>query len=433
MGLFSKKVGVADVIRCDEPSYLVWKWRPNGTELHEHKRENTIRWGSMLRVKEGEVAVFVYNQRNGEIQDFIEGPFDEKLRTANLPILSGIIGLAYNGDSPFQAEVYFINLAREIQVKFAVPYFDVFDPRLADFGVPTAVRGTINFQINDYREFIKIHRLINFSLNDFQLQVRDVAAKHIKSIVGNAPYDANIPVAQLERRILEISDMAEQRLRERLVTDFGVTLTALDIASIEIDKASDGYKQLMAVTKDITTATIQAQTAANLEHYAEGLRIQREEGQYAQRKQTQSAHLGAYQIESQAAVGIAGAEALGQMGANGAGGVDMSAGAGFNPAAMMAGMTLGGAIGQNIAGAMNNAMQGAPVPPPVPNTVYYVAVNGQSTGPYDRTILAQMVQNGTLNAGSMVWTQGMADWAQAGTLAELQVLFSQVPPPPPIG
>lgn len=433
MGLFSKKVGVADVIRCDEPSYLVWKWRPNGTELHEHKRENSIRWGSMLRVKEGEVAVFVYSQKNGVVQDFIEGPFDEKLKPANLPIISGILGLAYNGDTPFQAEVYFINLASEIQTKFAVPFFDVYDPRFLDFGVPVAVRGSVNFYISNYREFIRIHRLINFTLDDFQKQVKDSLSKYVKGIVGNIPNEQGVPVIQLERRILDISNTVEERIRERFNLDFGVTLTALDISNIEIDKSSEGYQELMAVTKNLTTATMQGQTIANIENYQESLRIAREEGQYAQRKQTQSANLSSYQIEQQAAVGIAGAEALGKMGENGAGGVNISGGVGFNPTAMMAGMTLGGAIGQNIAGTMNNAMQGTPVPPPMPSVTYYVAVNGQSAGPYDRVILAQMVQNGTLNQSTLVWTQGMAEWAQAGTVAELQALFSQVPPPPPIG
>ena len=108
------------------------------------------------------------------------------------------------------------------------------------------------------------------------------------------------------------------------------------------------------------TATIQGQTAANIENYAETLRIQRKEGQYAMHKQTQSANLGAYQIEKQAEVGVAGAEALGQMGANNAGGVDLGGGGmGFNPAAMMASMAVGGVVGQNIASAMNGAMSGS--------------------------------------------------------------------------
>lgn len=49
MGIFKnkKKIGlIADVIRCDEPSYLIWKWHPTGTQLGEHKREYAIRCGS---------------------------------------------------------------------------------------------------------------------------------------------------------------------------------------------------------------------------------------------------------------------------------------------------------------------------------------------------------------------------------------------------
>ena len=149
--------GFMDEIRCDEPSYLIWKWHPAGVQLGEGNRENAIRWGSSLRVKDGEVAVFVYRQKNGTMQDFIEGPFDQILKTANLPVLASIVGLAYEGGTPFQAEVYFINLAKIIQVKFGVPFFDVYDPRFADFGVPVAVRGTVSFSISDYREFIKLH------------------------------------------------------------------------------------------------------------------------------------------------------------------------------------------------------------------------------------------------------------------------------------
>lgn len=66
MGLFGKSNkdgGILNVIRCDETDYLVWKWRPNGVSTG---RENSIRWGSSLRVKEGEVAVFVYSQSDGK-------------------------------------------------------------------------------------------------------------------------------------------------------------------------------------------------------------------------------------------------------------------------------------------------------------------------------------------------------------------------------
>ena len=160
-----------DEIRCDEVSYLIWKWHPAGVKQGVVNRENAIRWGSSLRVKDGEVAIFVYKQKDGTLQDFIVGPYDQTIKTSNFPVLASIVGLAYEGGTPFPAEVYFINLAQIIQVKFAVPFFDVYDPRFLDFGVPVAVRGTINFKITNYKEFIKLHRLNTFDLDDFQKQI----------------------------------------------------------------------------------------------------------------------------------------------------------------------------------------------------------------------------------------------------------------------
>lgn len=436
MSLFGKKTGgFMDEIRCDEPSYLIWKWHPAGSQLGTNDRENSIRWGSSLRVKDGEVAVFVYKQKDGTMQDFIEGPFSQTLKTANLPILASIIGLAYDGGTPFQAEVYFINLARIIQVRFGVPFFDVYDPRFTDFGVPVAVRGTVSFRISDYREFIKLHRLSSFNLDDFQKQLRDTVSRYIKDTVANAPAANNIPVIQIESRIAQINDAAEYDIKERLKEDFGVTVSGVDIGAIEIDKGSEGYQQLMAVTKDITAAKTQAETA----DYIERLRIQREEGQYALHKQTQSANFAAFQTEKQAEVGIAGANALGQMGANGAGNVNLGegGGTGFNPAAMMAGMAVGGAVGQNMAGMMSGMMSGmnqqpasGTVPPPIPAATYHVAVNGQATGPYDLTALKQMVDAGQLASDSLVWQAGMVTWEKAGAIDSLKELFNITPPIP---
>lgn len=427
--------GFMDEIRCDEPSYLIWKWHPSGSQLGENNRENAIRWGSSLRVKDGEVAVFVYKQENGTMQDFIGGPYDQIIKTSNFPVLASIVGLAYEGGTPFQAEVYFINLAQIIQTKFAVPFFDVYDPRFDDFGVPVAVRGTISFKISDYRQFIKLHRLNSFNLDDFQRQIRDAVTRYVKDVVANAPATNNIPLVQIETKTAQINDVVEFDVSERLKETFGVDVTSVDIGAIEIDKSSEGYRQLMAVTKDITATKVQAETA----DYVERLRIQREEGQYAMHKQTQSANIGAFQVEKQAEVGVAGAEALGHMGENGAGGVDLgSGGMGFNPATMMAGMAVGGAVGQNIAGIMNNSMAGANqaapsgvTPPPVPTVTYNVAVNGQATGPFDINILKQMAIAGQFKPNSLVWKPGMENWLRADAVDDLKGLFNNAMPPIP--
>ena len=444
MGLFGRGSGggLMNVIRCDEQDYLVWKWRPKQQEANSTSRENSIRWGSSLRVKDGEVAVFVYPQKDGTLQDFIVGPFDQTIKTANFPVLTNIIGAAFGGDSPFQAEVYFINLQQNNQVRFAVPYFDAFDPRLPDHGVPVAVRGTMTFTITDYQNFIKFNRLVNFEKEQFVKQIQDAVRRNVKAVVMNLPQEMGLPLVQIERQIMEVNDRVAEKIKPRIEGDFGVNLKALDISAIEIDKESPYYDELRQLTAGITARTMQAQADVNVknlqdtqrinaENMEETLRMQREEAQRAQRLQTETNFMGAFSVEQQSEVLKAGAQSLGAMGGGGGEG----GGGGMNPAGMMAGMMMGGAFGQQMAGMMNNmgqTMQGAMnTPPPMPTVQYYVGVNGQQIGPFTMPQLTQLVQNGQLTQQSLVWKQGMAGWEKAGNVAELASLFA--PPMPEAG
>ena len=438
MAIFNRSTGglFADVIRCDEPSYLIWKWHPKGTQPGNNNRENSIRYGSSLRVKDGELAVFVYKQKNGVLQDFIEGPYDYQITTENFPVLATIIGWAYQGGSPFQAEVYFINMARVIQIPFGVPYFDVYDPRFTDIGVPTAVRGRITFKISDYMEFIKLHRLATFDLQQFQVQIRDAVAMYVKQVVANLPKQQNISVLQIEQQIDVVHEKVEKALQERCARDFGVEIRAIDVSAIEIKKESDGFRRLQSVTSDLIIQTERAKAETQIKNLRDRqrinvtdeedrLRIQREEAQYAKRKQTQQANFAAYQLEQQAAVGVAGAEAL----------RNQSGGGGFNPAGMVAGMSIGASVGQSIAGTVNSMMGGTPstgafvgaMMPTIPDISYYVAFGKQPKGPFDYSTLEKMKTEGTFNENSLVWKKGMAGWVKAETVRELEMLFIEIP------
>ena len=447
MGLFGNKKegGMMDVIRCDEQDYLVWKWRSSG-EANSTNKENAIRYGSSLRVKDGEMAVFVYPQKDGENQDYIMGPHDQIIQTANFPILTSIVGTAFGGASPFQAEIYFINLAGNVQIRFGIPYFDVFDPRFADFAVPMAVRGTLTFNVTDYKGFIKLNRLINFELDDFKQQIKDAITKYIKAVVTNIPSDNGMPVLQMERKTLEINDLVANHLGSRLVNDFGINMKGLDIASLEVDKEAEGYNELRKVTAEQTTKTIDAQTEINIknledtqeinaENMSEALRIQREEAQRGQKLQTETNFMGAHQLNQQTDVAKTAAESLGEMG--GGSGTGGGGGGGMDPGSMMASMAMGGAVGSGMAGMMGNMMQGMnqpnQTPPPTPQVQYSLAHNGQQSGPFGWQQLQQLSQSGQLTKETHVWKQGMTNWALAGEVQELAPLFAPpvTPPPPP--
>ncbi len=424
MGLFDRKKegGLMDVIRCDEQEYLVWKWRPSG-EANSTKKENAIRYGSSLRVKDGEMAVFVYKKDGGEMMDYIMGPHDQKIETANFPVLTSIVGSLWGGNTPFQAEIYFINLQGNNQVRFAVPYFDVADPRYPDFTVPVAVRGTITFNLTDYKQFIKLNRLIDFDLDKFSQQIKGAVTKFTKNFVANCPLDNNIPVLQLERKVVEISDLIQARLKGVFEDDFGVNLKRFDLSAIEIDKESENYAEFVHLTK---------------EQQARRAEIDTEQYERVSKLSAESQFIQAHAINQQTDVLKTAAQSMGQMG-----GMDFGSG-GMNPAGMMMGMAMGGAMGSQMAGMMNGFGQatqpqqappmpgGAPVPPPMPSAVQYmVAINGQQYGPYNIQQMQQMAQSGQINAQVLVWAQGMPQWAAAGSVPELAQLFAATPPPMP--
>jgi hypothetical protein len=74
---------------------------------------------------------------------------------------------------------------------------------------------------------------------------------------------------------------------------------------------------------------------------------------------------------------------------------------------------------------------GMPPPPPVMSQ-YMIFDNGQQTGPFTIPQLQQMVMQGTFTKQTYVWKNGMANWAFAGTVDELAMLFmTNTPPPPP--
>ena len=321
----------------------------------------------------------------------------------------------------------------------------MYDPRFLDFGVPIAVRGALSFNIKDYEAFIKLHRMIDFDIESFKTQVKDTVIKRVKGIVSNIPSDCQIPVVQLERKIMEVSDVIQNYLTKDLAEIFGVNVRSVDISAIEPDKESEGWMELRKLTVTQQAKTIEAQTNINIqnlsdtqrinaENMEESLRIQREESQRAQRLQTETNFLGAHALNQQTAVLQTAAENLGAMGTIG-GQVG-----GMNPAGIMTGMMMGGAMGGQMAGMVNNMgqqmQQSMNTPPPMPNIMYHISVNGAQSGPFTIQQLKQMAQMGQLTPQTYVWKQGMPAWDMAGNQPDLAALFAPpapgtVPPPPP--
>ena len=356
------------------------------------------------------------------------------------------------------------NLSKGSQLNFAIPYFDVFDPRLQDYGVPVSVHGAVVYAIEDMDLFHSVNRNEGYSDETFKNKLRGQLTKFIKSVVSNAPSDAQIPVVQIERKIFEISELIQQRVTPQVEKLFGITIRSLDITGINVDKESRGYRELRALTADLEKERMMAQHNAqisnfnlnndlqqdmlkkqselnldamgrkqeldlggqeelqrmNLENQRETMRIQREEMQRASRLQTEQTFMGAHQANLNAGV-------LNNATDNG-----INA---FRQQPMGGGMNNMGQMGGAPQMPGQKGMGGAPQMPgmgaAVPQVQYYIGINGQQYGPCDWNKLQQLVQQGQLTQQSYVWKNGMAQWEFAGNVAELAPLFQGTAPQMP--
>lgn len=355
------------------------------------------------------------------------------------------------------------NLSKGSQLNFAIPYFDVFDPRLQDYGVPVSVHGAVVYAIEDMDLFHSVNRNEGYSDETFKNKLRGQLTKFIKSVVSNAPSDAQIPVVQIERKIFEISELIQQRVTPQVEKLFGITIRSLDITGINVDKESRGYRELKALTADLEKERMMAQHNAqisnfklnndlqqdmlkkqselnldamgrkqeldlggqeelqrmNLENQRETMRIQREEMQRASRLQTEQTFMGAHQANLNAGV-------LNNATDNGINAFRQQTMGGMNNMGQM-----GGAPQMPGQKGMGGAPQMPGMGAAVPQVLYYIGINGQQYGPCDWNKLQQLVQQGQLTQQSYVWKNGMAQWEFAGNVAELAPLFQGTAPQMP--
>jgi len=355
------------------------------------------------------------------------------------------------------------NLSKGSQLNFAIPYFDVFDPRLQDYGVPVSVHGAVVYAIEDMDLFHSVNRNEGYSDETFKNKLRGQLTKFIKSVVSNAPSDAQIPVVQIERKIFEISELIQQRVTPQVEKLFGITIRSLDITGINVDKESRGYRELKALTADLEKERMMAQHNAqisnfnlnndlqqdmlkkqselnldamgrkqeldlggqeelqrmNLENQRETMRIQREEMQRASRLQTEQTFMGAHQANLNAGV-------LNNATDNGINAFRQQSMGGINNMGQM-----GGAPQMPGQKGMGDAPQMPGMGAAVPQVQYYIGINGQQYGPCDWNKLQQLVQQGQLTQQSYVWKNGMAQWEFAGNVAELAPLFQGTAPQMP--
>jgi membrane protease subunit (stomatin/prohibitin family) len=387
MGIMGKIRGqFIDIIEWldDSRDTIVWRFPRQGNE---------IKMGAKLVVRESQVAVFV---NEGSVCDaFPPGTFT--LETKNMPILSDLKGWKYGFNSPFKAEVYFVNTRQFTDMKWGTrnPVI-VRDPefgmvRLRAFGAYAA------------RVIEPVRLLSELVGTDPQFRTEEVQEYLRQMIVGRlagALATAKIPVLDLAAHQDAIGASLAKVLSDELMS-VGIAIPTFIIENIslppEVEEALDKRTQMGIV--------------GNLQQYT----------------QFQVANA----IQDAARNPGGGGEGLG-LGMGVALGQQVAAGlTGAAPAATGPGAAAAGVPGAAPGAGAATGPAPAGGPPPLPTQdQWYLGVGGQQRGPYTFGDLAGQLAGGALTADTLVWKAGMAQWTAAGQVPELAPLLAGPPPLP---
>src|SRR4051812_48080028 len=314
-------MSIWDFVKGELIDIIEWLDDSRDTMVWRYPRsDNEIKYGAKLVVRESQAAAFI---NEGALADVFLQPGTFTLQTQNLPLLAKLKGWKYGFESPFKAEVYFVNTRTFTDRKWGTKNpIMLRDP---EFG-PTRLRafGSFAIKVSDVPTFLRnvVGTDARFTIDEIGEQLRDLLVARFADALG----ESKIPVLDLAANQDDLGKVLITRLQPDFDV-FGLKLVNLVIENLslppEVEQALD-ERTKMGVIGDLNRYT---------------------------------------QFKTANAIGDA---------AKNPGGL---AGAGM-------GMGAGMAMGQHMSQAMGGGAGGG-APPPIPGQqTFFVAVGGQQKGPY---------------------------------------------------
>lgn len=353
----------------------------NEKELVHRFESDELRLGSQLVVYPSQTAFFV---KGGKILDeFTSGTYT--IKSENIPLLGKVINIPFNGETPFKAEVWFVNHISILNNKWGTMNpIQVEDPKY-DVIVPVRAYGQYGLHVENPRLFIEklVGNMPSFETAKVVDYFKGVLLSKLTNIVYDALKQTDQSVLNISSQVESLSEYAQSRLSQDFAS-YGVGLEMFTIISISVKEDDPSYIRLKEA-KD-TKARI---TVIGKDNY----QLHR-----------------SFDVLEKAACN--------QGGMAGAG---MGIGAGIEMGRMAA------TLASNV---MN--VQSQETPPPLPSgKTYYLAIGGQQQGPFAKEVVEQKYNDQSINDDTLVWTKGMRQWQRISDCPDFDYLTSNCPPPIP--
>ena len=340
-----------------------------------------LRWGTQLVVYPGQIAFFC---KGGKLYDkFTEGTYT--LKSWNIPLLNKIVNIPFGGDSPFQADVWFVSTLQRLNLKWRTETpIQLEDPKYGII-VPVRAYGQYGFRVSNAELFVSnlVGNMPYFHEEQLQTYFRGLLLMKLTDIIAKKIINDKIPVLETMAHLQEISSYSQNELTSYF-TNYGIELLLFNIISINIPENDHSLNEI--------------KKAKNL---SARLKIAGKENYSLERS---------FDVMDKAAANE-----------SGIGAAFVNAGLGLG-----ASLNIGKLIGENII--ENNKI----VPPPITNVSYYLAIGGKQQGPYtEQQIREAILQDPTL-FNMLAWKKGMANWQKLFTFYEFQDISNTENCPPPI-
>lgn len=373
-------MAVIDVVKYDgSDEIFAWKYP-----------SDNLRIGTQLVVKTSQHTFFV---KGGQILDeFKEGTYT--LSTGNIPLLHKIINIPFGGDSPFQAEVWYVNMISKLDNKWGTPTpIQLEDPKY-NVIVPVRAFGQFGMSICDPKVFLQtlVGNVKEYSTDKIVEYFKGKIISTTTAAISKKIVLEGVSVLQMHAILDELSEYCKERIKQEFL-NYGIEIINYYLMSINVPESDPSVIKLKEAKDLAAKVNIAGKEVYQMDRGFDVLETA------AQNEATMGSTMGA----------------------------GMGLGLGVGMGNQMGNMT------NNLNPQSNQQSQGSQGPPPPPNVSpqYYVLINNQQNGPHSIDSIKQLIGLGQVNKESLVWKEGMADWTNIMEQNDLKLLLGQTPPPPP--